>query len=186
MVRDIQAQIMEVIMAPVQKVQDVATAIDNVVKGFPACKQNVNDHVNETMTTMQNELDDCKVTAFTQTHDLFDDCYTVINNFPAHTKGYISTFNKCMKHQKTTRCTNIHHIITATACATHATDNYQKQMREDFATANATLTAAPGRVPPILTQASECAVNATTKAYNSLTDTFNVVKKCAGITSFVV
>lgn len=183
MIRDIEAQIMDAIMKPVQKVTDILTTIDSIQKGFPNCVEKVQDHINSTVETMYDELDVCKTTAFQQTEDLFTDVVTSITNFHTHTTSYLKTFKKCVSHTSASgsRCTNIHHIAKATACATHATDNYQQQIRQDITTANDTLRAAPGRVPPIITGATACSVDAVDTAYNELTNTLNVIKACAGI-----
>ncbi|KAL5284560.1 hypothetical protein ACFFRR_006695 [Megaselia abdita] len=185
MIRDIEAQIMEAIMAPVQKVQNVVTAIDNVVKGFPVCKNEVNDYVNETMTTFQNDLTTCKDTAFAETEALFKDVVSAITDIPVHTVAYVKTFNNCLKHTKTTRCTNIHHIVTATACATHATDDYQQQVRQDIASANKTFTEdVPTKSPQIVLDAGNCANTAANKAIDGLNDSLTMAKRCVGIKGY--
>lgn len=181
MIRDIEAQIMDAIMAPVQKVTDILTTIDNIKKGFPKCVDDVQAHINNTVDKMYDDLDYCKETAFNETQNLFTDVVTSITNFHTHTAAYLSTSKTCVKHTSASRCTNIHHIAKATACLTHATDNYQQQIRQDVTTANDTLRAVPSRAPQIVLDASKCSVTAVDDAYDSLTDTLKLIKACAGI-----
>lgn len=130
------------------------------------------------MAKMNNELEICRNTAFEQTKELFTDCFTVIHNFPLHSANYIKTTTNCVKH--TERCTSVHKFAKATACLTHATDDFQIQIRKDIASATKTLAEAPSRVPPIVTGAGNCSANAVNEAYDSLNQTLGVIQKCAG------
>lgn len=177
-IRNIEAQVMEAIAKPVQKVTDIMNTINDIKAGFPTCVDKVQGHINDTIAKMNDELEICRNTAFDQTKELFTECFTAINNFPVHSANYLKTTTNCVKHTETSRCTSVHKFAKATACLTHATDDFQNQIRKDIASANKTLTEAPSRALPIVTGAGNCSAKAVDEAYDSLNETLGVIKKC--------
>lgn len=171
-VRELEVQVVESIMKPVEKVTDVLNTINEIKLGFPNCVNKVQKHIDGTVATMDDDLKKCKDTAFKEIEELFRDCFTAIYNFPDHTTHFVKKFEHCL---------DIKNKIFMTACVTHDLDDYQNLIREDITIATQILKDAPGRAPPIIERTTVCSTRAVNKAYDSLTKTLEVIKKCAGI-----
>lgn len=177
MLNDIEAQITEVIMGPVQKATDIIALINEIEQGFPICIERTRDHIDSTTQNMNDDLNTCKATAFEQAANLFTGVTTSVTNFYTHTFDFTDRFKECV----TDVGGSVFEVVSATACATHSTDNYRIQIGEDITNANETLRAAPGQVPEILSSASDCSVRCVSTACDELTNTVSVAESCVGI-----